>query len=273
MSDIDDQLADEVNNALAAEDADAAADNDQDDIAEDDDPDSAEADEEEADDDADSDSDDDDAPGKGKDGAAGAGQDDPEDDDDPAIDYARPAFPKGSTQAQPFDVRTLPKDPDTGLIDPVKANELIEAHYAKQTDASVESERQLRETEKLLTTQWSRVARKYPTVYGNQKLRELARNMHLSSIGTDQYLTPAQAAARVDRIRKDLVGKVYKSAKTRKTVENMARSERGSGGKGTTGKLSEYEKAKKLAQSDNPQYASVGRQRMMALRREARNRR
>ncbi|MBI5117586.1 hypothetical protein HZA56_14005 [Candidatus Poribacteria bacterium] len=272
MSELDDDLREEVNNALEDDEVDEAAEHDQDDIADDDSP------EDEADDVQEEDEDDDESDqkrkpsGKDKTRSAPADDDDLEEDDDPSLDYARPEFGTGNTpQVKEFDIRTLPKDPETGLIDPVEANKLINEFYANQGKATTESRQREEQTKNLLTQQWTRVSKKYPAVYSNPRLRDMARDMHLNSIGTANYLTPAQAAAKIERTRRELVKTGYKSAKTRRSVETMTRTERNSG-RPSTGKLSDYEKAKARANSRDPQKAKAGRMELLRIRREARRR-
>lgn len=273
MADFDDEdLRDEVNNALADEDTSQDADHDQDDIDDDENPEDKNDDVQDEDDDTDEDQQQRKPSGKDTNRSARADEDDLEDDDDdPALDYARPEFGNGSpAQAKEFDIRTLPKDPETGLIDPVEANRLINEHYANQGKESQESQKRIEKTKALLTQQWTRVSKKYPAVYSNPRLRDMARDMHLSSIGTDSYLTPAQAAAKIERTRRELVKTGYKSAKTRRSVETMTRSERNSGRPSTT-KLNDYEKAKAQANSRDPQKAKAGRMELLRIRRAARN--
>lgn len=276
MSELDDDLREDVNNALEDEQIDEAADHDQDDIADDDSP------EDEADDvNEDDDSEEDDEPeqrdrkpSKKDTSRSPRGDDkDLDDDDDPSLDYARPDFTVGEApQVKEFDIRTLPKDPETGLIDPVEANKLINEFYANQGKATAENGQKVEQTKNLLTQQWVRVSKKYPAVYTNPRLRDMARDMHLNSIGTANYLTPAQAAAKIERTRRELVKSGYKSAKTRRSVETMTRTERNSG-RPSSGKLNDYEKAKARANSRDPQKAKAGRMELLRIRREARNRR
>lgn len=277
MSEVtDEDLREDVNNALEDDEIDDAADNNQDDIAEDDAPEDATDDSEEEDDTDDDESQDGKKPsGKEKTTRSAPADDDTleDEDDDPSLDYARPDFTPGSAaQAKEFDIRTLPKDPETGLIDPVEANRLINEHYANQGKASAESQQKVEATKNLLTSQWVRVSKKYPAVYSNPRLRDMARDMHLNSIGTASYLTPAQAAAKIERTRRELVKTGYKSAKTRRSVETMTRTERASG-RPTSGKQSDYDKAKAAANSRDPAKAKQGRMTLLRLRREARQRR
>lgn len=272
MSKLDDEnLRDEVNNALDDDNLDDdAADNNQDDINDDDAPED-EADDLEEDDDQDENQD---RKPSGKDSARSALADDKDledEDDDPSLDYARPEFGNGSPQAKEFDIRTLPKDPTTGLIDPVEANRLINEHYAQQGQASQQTQERIEKTKNLLTQQWVRVSKKYPAVYKNPRLRDMARDLHMNSIGTESYLTPAQAAAKIERTRRELVKTGYKSAKTRRSVETMTRSERSSG-RANNGKVNDYDKAKAMANSRDPQKAKQGRMTLLRLRREARRR-
>lgn len=273
----EDDLRDEIDNALAEEEQDSrSAEHDQDDIADDESPEDDTDVEDEGDSEDDSDEEDDSEDRDRSDTkskrSALADEEDSEDDDDPALDYARPDFTPGSAQVKPFDIRTLKPDPETGLLDPSEVNKAIEEHYAQQGEAGRQAAEQERKTRDLLTQQWTRVSKKYPAVYSNKRLRDLARDMHLNSIGTDQYLTPAQAAARVERTRRELVKTGYKSAKTRRSVEKMTRTERSSGRQSSQSGLSDYEKAKKLAGSRDPEKAALGRRRMMILRRQARQR-
>ena len=276
MSDTDEDLREAVNNALAEEDSEARAEHDQDDITDDESPDGkkdVEDDSDTEDESTEEDTDEDyDSSDEKSDSSAPADEEDSEDDDDPAIDFAKPDFTPGSAQEQlkEFDIRTLPKDPETGLIDPIEANRLINEFYANQGKQSVEAQQREQKTKDLLTQQWARVSKKYPAVYGKPKLREMARDMHLNSIGTDSYLTPAQAAAKVERIRRDLVKDGYRSAKTRRTVEKMTRTERGSDRSNSNSGVTDYEKARRLANSSNPEKASLGRRQMLILRHKAR---
>lgn len=274
VSDItDEDLREDVNNALDEdESSDEAAEHDQDDIAEDDV-------QEDETDDIEEDDNQEEKPERKSSGretdkraAPAADEDLEDDDDDPSLDYARPDFtPISGVESTEFDIRTLPKDPETGLIDPVEANRLINEHYAKQGQASAASQDQVEKTKNLLTSQWVRVSKKYPLVYKNPRLRDMARDMHLNSIGTPSYLTPAQAAAKIERTRRELVKTGYKSAKTRRSVEKMTRTERNSG-RSTSGKQSDYDKAKAAANSRDPVKAKEGRMRLLRLRREARQR-
>lgn len=269
--DSDEDLREEVNNALQDDENLEAADNDQDDVSDDDVRDD-EGDDIEEDDDQDENQDRTSGNRTAPKANDAPDTDDEDDDDDPSIDFARPDFTPGSAQAKEFDIRTLPKDPETGLVDPVEANRLINEFYANQGRTQQQVQEQAEKTKNLLTTQWVRVSKKYPAVYSQPRLRDMARDMHLNSIGTDNYLTPAQAAAKVERIRKELVGKGYKSAKTRRTVTDMTRTERGSSRSANNGKLSDYEKAKAAANSRDPQKAKQGRMTLLRLRREARRR-
>lgn len=275
MSQQDDDLRDEVNNAIGDDEIDDSAEHDQDDINDDDAPDETDDQEDDSADDDDSDQDDSDQRSKsGKQTTRSAPADDidaEDEDDDPSIDYARPDFNQGSVVAKEFDIRTLPKDPETGLIDPIEANKLINEWRNEQGQSSQENQRKVEETKNLLQQQWVRVSKKYPAVYKNPRLRDLARDTHLNSIGTQNYLTPAQAAAKVERMRRELTKTGYKSAKTRRSVEKMTRTERGSG-RSDSGKQSDYDKAKTMANSRDPAKAKQGRMTMLRLRREARRR-
>lgn len=267
MSETDEDLRDEVNNALEGDEPDEAAEDDQDDPEAGDAPDDGTDDIEEGDD-----SEEDDKPtGKDKARSAPADDEDLEDDDDEAaLDYARPEFTGSTPATEEFDIRTLPKDPETGLVDPVEANRLINEWRQKNDSISNQAKERAEKTKQLLTQQWIRVSKKYPAVYKNPRLRDLAREKHLNSIGTDNYLTPAQAAAKIERTRRELVKTGYKSAKTRRSVETMTRSERSSGRTDTADKQNDYEKAKAAANSRDPQKAKQGRMTLLKLRREAR---
>ena len=274
MSELDDDLREEVNNALEDDQVDDAAEHDQDDIADDDSPEDDDNVEEDDDSEEDDESNSDRKSSK-KSTSRSAPADDSDsedDDDDPSLDYARPDFTVGqAAQVKEFDIRTLPKDPETGLIDPVEANRLINEFYANQGKATAENSQKVEQTKNLLTQQWVRVSKKYPAVYSNPRLRDMARDMHLNSIGTKDYLTPAQAAAKIERTRRELVKSGYKSAKTRRSVETMTRTERSSG-RPSGGKMSDYEKAKARANSRDPQKAKAGRMELLRIRREARRR-
>lgn len=271
MPDIDDdQLRDEVNNALEGdEDSSDDAENDQDNIDEDDNPDGNH---DEEDGDAQDDDSGDDDSGKSNDRSAPAdGEDSEDDDDDPAIDYAKPDFtPATAVKIEEFDIRTLPKDAN-GYIDPQEANRLINEYYAKQGTSQQEAQQREAQTKNLLTQQWTRVSKQYKEVYSNPRLRDMARDLHLNSIGTENYLTPAQAASKIERTRREIAKSGYKSAKTRRSVEKMTGTERNSG-RSSEVKATGYEKARKLASSHDPNKAKAGRVEMIKLRRQARNR-
>lgn len=215
-----------------------------------------------------------------------SGEDD--DDDDELDDFVPPIVQNNGNagaevQNSPtLDIRNLPRDANGALI-PDQANSSIEQYVQQRIQAALgqqtEQEKQTNEIASKLTTQWQRGATKYPHIVKNKDMVALARDMHLNSIeaaknGSGRYVSPLAALKRVDRMYKKAARSGYNSAKTRTTVTKAAQSET-TGGKGSNSgnSTSEYDKARKLAQSTDPSVARQGRMQILALRRAARENR
>lgn len=201
------------------------------------------------------------------DGDDAATQTQEDDDDDDGLDYARPEL-KGEVKVEPFDIRKY-RDPQTGLLDAEAANKAIAEHHEKVLEAQRTNSENYETAKQLLTTQWSKASTKFPHIYKNPGLRDLARDLHMNSINTDQYLTPLQAMKKVDKLYRKSFNSAAQQSKTRKRVESAIRTET-SGGKSGDTKLSPYEKAKKMAMSSDPNIAKEGRMKVLRIRREAR---
>lgn len=194
-----------------------------------------------------------------------------EEDDVDELAYRRPDFTQGSQQAEQFDIRSVPRDPETGLIDPEKANQMAADFYRKQAEQRDAVSGKVEENRQLLMSQWQMVTDRLPHIAKSRDLREMARDIHLNSIGSSNYLTPWQAAMKVDRLYKKAVKSGIKQGRSKRTVETMVRTQSG-GGKSVTTDNSPYEQAKKLALSSDPTKARQGRMEIMRLRRLARQR-
>ena len=195
---------------------------------------------------------------------------DDSDDDDASLDYKQPNLGSKVT-VEPFDINKLPRN-EFNQVDPEVANRAINEHNQKVAEAQEANARTLEENKRLLTTQWQRGFQKFPHLK-SRELHQLASEMHLNSIGTDNYLTPYQALQRVDKMYKKAARSGAQQQRSKRTVERMGRSESSSGRSTTTGKPSKYETARKMAMSQDPVKAAQGRRLIIRYRREARNRR
>ena len=99
----------------------------------------------------------------------------------------------------------------------------------------------------------------------------MARDLHLNSIRSEDYMSPMRAAKKIDRMYKRAVQSGVAQQKSLQRVERVVRTE-SSGGKTGTAEVSDYEKARKMALSTNPQTAKQGRQQLMKLRYQSRQR-
>lgn len=272
MSEIDDELQTQVDNAVAGDETDAAAENDQD-LSRDDE-------NLENDDTSDLEDDgntDDDAGKKGADGDDAADDTEEDDDDDDDLDNKRPVF-SGAPQIEPFDINklNLPRD-ENGKIRPEDLNKAVQEWQEKNAQALAAADQGSQEAKTLLTSQWQKVTTKFPHIAKNRNLRSIARELHLNSIKKNpdgsidynSYVSPLAAAKKVDKMYRTAVKSGISSQKTRKRVESAIRTESG-GGKSVDTRLSSYEQAKKMASSSDPNIAAKGRRLAMRIRRQAR---
>jgi hypothetical protein len=198
--------------------------------------------------------------------------DEDEDDDDTLVPFQQP----GQTGKVPenFDIRTLPRD-ENGLIDPAAANKAIQDwadQRAQAQLAGVKTETQARE---VLTNQWSKAKEKFPFLNQNKDLAVLTRDLHLNSItaaqnGTGRYLSPFAAAKKVNKMYSRAVKSGVAQQKTKQTVEHSVSTERPNG-KGGSAVKSEYDKASEMAMSRDGKTAQEGRRKIMELRYNARH--
>jgi hypothetical protein len=206
--------------------------------------------------------------------------DDEEDDDDfdPFRSNATAVAPQQGGVKQPsgdFDIRKLPRDAD-GNIDVVEANKVINQWHSDQiTNQSQESQR-FNEIRENLTKSWDKGLKKFPHIAKNRKLARLANRIHQSSVveakdGRGKFISPYAAMREVDAMYQSAVRSAAKQHKTRRTVERTATVDAGGNGKSNAKEASsEYAKAKKLSESNSPTEAAEGRRMIIRLRRAAR---
>lgn len=202
-----------------------------------------------------------------------ATEEDEEDDDE--LDYVRPpGIDEGVATDEPFDINKLaadlPRDAD-GNVDPNQLNAKIQQWMAnREAKLNSQSEKAAQAT-KVLTQQWERVKTKYPHIWDSKELVEMARDMHLNSISSENYMSPMSAAKRIDRMYRKAVKSGVAQQRSHQRVEHMARTETAAG-KTETSQTTDYDKARKMALSTDPKVSKEGRRQLMKLRFEARQR-
>lgn len=268
MAETDDDLQQEVNNAVSGGEATDTADNEEADTSvggDQEDTDTSDA--EEGDTVTDSSS---------ASSATNSEAEDDEEDDDDDDDFAPPIQrPANGTQVPAnFDIRTLPRDAN-GLIDPEAANKAIQDWADARANGALTGAQTEAKAREVLTNQWAKVVEKYPYLQKNKELSSLTRDMHLNSIqamqnGTGRYLSPLAAAKKVNKMYQRAIKSGVTQATTKHTVERTATTERG-GGKPANAAKDDYAKAAEMAKSKDPAVAKQGRMKIMSMRYNARH--
>lgn len=194
-----------------------------------------------------------------------------EDEDDLDLDNVRPDLAKTARADEHFDIRKLPRDPETGLLDPEEANKAIQEHIDKQLAQREQNSQAVAETRDKLQKQWHKVQDRYPHIWKNKRLVEEVRDKHLGSFAEGrQYLSPLAAAKRVEKLYKLGVRSGTKQARSKRTVETIGRTPKGGGGNSGNEGDQTYANLRKQALSNDPAVAKKARIEVLKYRRNAR---
>lgn len=196
-----------------------------------------------------------------------------EDEDDAIAEYVPPGQEEKTETAQVdehFDIRKVPRDPETGLLDPEAVNKAINEWHDQRMQQVQDDNAKTEETRQALTREWDKVKDAYPHIWKNKRLIEEVRDKHLASFSEgSKYLGPMAAAKRVAKLYNLGVRSGAKQQKSRRTVENMSPRNKGGGSQSSQGG-SEYSKLQKMANSSDPSEAKKGRIELLKYRRRAR---
>lgn len=200
-----------------------------------------------------------------------------EEEDDAELDYVRPdGIADASILDEPFDINKiaadLPRD-ENGNVDPDALNKAVNDWYANRDKALSERSQREASATKILTQQWERVKSKFPEVWQNQDLIGLVRDMHLNSIDSanpGKYMSPMSAAKKIARMQKKAIQSGINQQRSHTRVEQVAQTEHPQG-RQETETVTDYEKAQKMALSTDPRKAKEGRAQLMKLRYQARH--